>query len=267
MAFLKRTRRPETAEGDAVVPGAEERSGKAGSRLGRVWRETVRPLIVLVLVLFSVRSAIADWYDVPTGSMNPTIIEGDRVVVNKLAYDLKIPFTSYRLAEWGDPSRGDIVVFPSPADGTRLIKRIVGVPGDTIELFDNLLIVNGVPAEHAALEQSTIDQMPPARQADHTYATELLPAFPGGASATALPPTRSHPLMLTPAARSMRSFGPVVVPPGQFFAMGDNRDNSNDSRFIGFIERRGIVGRATCVAFSLTDSYVPRLPRFFRKLP
>ncbi|MBC7772146.1 MAG: signal peptidase I [Pyrinomonadaceae bacterium] len=237
------------------------------SRVARFWRETLRPLIVLVVALFAVRSAVADWYDVPTGSMNPTIIEGDRVFVNKLAYDLKVPFTRIRLAQWGDPTRGDIVIFPSPTDGTRLIKRIVGVPGDTIEMFDNLLIVNGIPAEQSELEQSTIDQMPAERRGGHTYASESLPMNAGAVSGMSSVAPRPHPLMLTPAARSLRSFGPVVLPAGQFFAMGDNRDNSNDSRFIGFIDRRGIVGRATRVAFSLDDSYIPRGARFLRKLP
>lgn len=272
MGFFVRCK-PDKPDKPGEKPDAAATPPVPRTRLGRFWRDTLRPLLVLVLVLFSVRSAVADWYDVPTGSMNPTIIEGDRVFVNKLAYDLKIPFTRVRLAEWGDPARGDIVVFPSPADGTRLIKRIVGVPGDTIEMFDNLLIVNGVPAEHDSLDQGTIDQMPALRRGGHTYATESLPTNAGGvsgASSTSSSSTLSikqHPVMLTPAARSVRSFGPVVVPAGQFFAMGDNRDNSNDSRFIGLIDRRGIVGRATCVAFSLDDSYMPRGARFFRKLP
>ena len=84
---------------------------------------------MLALVMFSMRSSLADWYHVPTGSMKPTILEGDRVFVDKLAYDLKVPFTTWHLAEWSQPQRGDIVVFFSPKDGTRLVKRVIGLPG------------------------------------------------------------------------------------------------------------------------------------------
>src|SRR6266851_7796544 len=103
--------------------------------------------LVMLLVICSLRSALADWNDVPTGSMKPTIEEGDRVVVNKLAYDLKVPFTTFEVLKWGDPQRGDIVVLFSPVDGTRLVKRVIGVPGDRIEMRDNQLFVNGRPAQ------------------------------------------------------------------------------------------------------------------------
>src|ERR1044071_4792661 len=101
-----------------------------------MWREHIRPLAVLLIALFSVRSSLADWNIVPTGSMKPTIVEGDRIFVNKLAYGLKVPFTTMHLLHWSQPSRGEIVVFNSPVDGTRLVKRIVGVPGDVIQMID-----------------------------------------------------------------------------------------------------------------------------------
>src|SRR5262249_35490102 len=107
------------------------------------WRSWVKPIAVVIVVMTTVRSAIADWNDVPTGSMKPSILEGDRIFVNKLAYDLKLPFTRWHLLQWGGPKRGDIVVFPSPADETRLVKRIIGTPGDCLELRDNRLLVNG----------------------------------------------------------------------------------------------------------------------------
>ena len=109
------------------------------------WREWVRPMLVMGFVLGSFRSAVADWNDVPTGSMKPTILEGDRVFVNKLAYDLKVPFTSWRLARWSEPQRGQIVVFFSPHDERRLVKRVIGLPGDRIEMRNRLLYVNTVP--------------------------------------------------------------------------------------------------------------------------
>src|SRR5512140_2840639 len=106
----------------------------------KFWQEWVKPLLLTIIVLGSMRSALADWNDVPTGSMKPTILEGDRVFVNKLAYDLKVPFTTFHLATWSNPQRGDIVVFYSPQDGRRLVKRVVGLPGDTLELRDNHLV-------------------------------------------------------------------------------------------------------------------------------
>src|SRR5258707_5862749 len=116
---------------------------KLRSRAVRLWQKEIRPMLALAVILFSIRSSLADWNDVPTGSMKPTILEGDRVFVNKLAYDLKVPFTTWHIAQWGNPERGDVVVFFSPADGQRLVKRVVGVPGDRIELVDNQVLVNG----------------------------------------------------------------------------------------------------------------------------
>src|SRR4030088_3028720 len=107
----------------------------------------VRLSLLMLLVISSLRSALADWNDVPTGSMKPTIEIGDRVVVNKLAYDLKIPFTTIEVMKWADPQRGDIVVLFSPIDGTRLVKRVIAVPGDTVELVDNQLLINGKAAK------------------------------------------------------------------------------------------------------------------------
>ena len=115
---------------------------KTAERLKKAWRDN-KSLLVTIIILTAVRSAIADWNDVPTGSMNPTIVQGDRVFVNKLAYDLKVPFTTWHLAQWSNPKRGDIVVFFSPVDGTRLVKRVIGLPGDKIELADEHLLKYG----------------------------------------------------------------------------------------------------------------------------
>ncbi len=219
-------------------------------------RQEAKPLLIMLLVMFAFRSAIADWNDVPTGSMKPTIMEGDRLLVNKLAYDLKVPFTTWHLAQWDNPKRGDIVVFFSPADGQRLVKRVVGLPGDRIELANNDLIVNGTPVKYETLPQKTVNELPVAEQSHHEYATEELAEHP-------------HPVMATPSLSAPRTFGPVVVPPDKYFMMGDNRDNSYDSRFYGCVERRQIVGRASAVVISLDrgDYYLPRWHRFFTGLP
>jgi len=210
----------------------------------------IRVFLAMLLVVSSLRSALADWNDVPTGSMKPTIEEGDRVVVNKLAYDLKVPFTTLELFKWGDPQRGAIVVLFSPADGTRLVKRVVGVPGDRIEMRENQLFVN----EHAA-KWKEIGSEEDTEQGSSLVVEENLAG-------------RTHRVMFTPQIPAVRSFGPVIVPAGRYFVMGDNRDNSNDSRFIGLIDRRRIVGKATAVAFSFDRAhhFAPRFDRFFKSI-
>src|SRR5438874_4693112 len=129
---------------------------KLRSRAVRLWRKEIRPMLILAAILFSIRSSLADWNDVPTGSMKPTILEGDRVFVNKLAYDLKVPFTTRHLAEWSNPRRGDIVVFFSPHDGKRLVKRVIGLPGDTIELRNNVLVLNGQAVEYKPISEELL---------------------------------------------------------------------------------------------------------------
>lgn len=216
------------------------------------WREWVKPLLVVGLVLGSFRSAIADWNDVPSGSMKPTILEGDRVFVNKIAYDLKIPFTTVRVSEWSNPQRGDVVVLYSPHDGKRLIKRVVGVPGDRIEMKDHKLIVNGVTASYEPLDSSMFVGVEPENSAFEELA----------------PHARPHPILTTPSRPSMPAFDPVTLPAGRYWVMGDNRDNSFDSRWFGFVDRARILGRATAVAlsFDINNSFRPRWGRFFTRL-
>ena len=112
-------------------------------KLQEFWRAWVNPLLIAVAILSPLRSVVADWNDVPTGSMRPTILVGDRIWISKLAYDLKIPFSTIRLVTWSHPQRGDIIVFRSPADGKRLVKRVVAVPGDVIEMRNDQIFLNG----------------------------------------------------------------------------------------------------------------------------
>src|SRR6266705_2882380 len=131
-------------------------------RARHFWSKELRPLL-------------ADWSDVPTGSMKPTIVEGDRVYVNKLAYDLKVPFTTWHIAEWSSPKRGDIVVFFSPHDGKRLVKRVVGLPGDTLELRKNGLILNGESVEYKPIAEELLRDVAADERANQVFAAEKLP--------------------------------------------------------------------------------------------
>jgi signal peptidase I len=220
------------------------------ARLLGWWKKEIRPLLILTLVVFSIRSSLADWNDVPTGSMKPTIVEGDRVFVNKLAYDLKVPFTTWHLAQWDNPHRGDIVVFYSPHDGKRLVKRVIGLPGDSIELRNDVLLINGEATEYKPLDPAVLRDLEITDQASHTFATEQLPG-------------RAHAVAAFPAVPAMRSFGPTRVPEGQYFMMGDNRDDSFDSRYYGAVERKRILGRATTVviSFDRKNLWIPRWGR------
>jgi len=183
---------------------------------------------------------------VPTGSMKPTIVEGDRIFVDKLAYDLRLPFTHVSLRRFADPARGDIVVFDSKAADTRLVKRVIGVPGDVVQMTANRLAINGVEADYA-------DAGSAARA---TLAVESYGAM-----------THRIELALVPDER-FNSFGPVRVPVGHYLVLGDNRDNSADSRVYGFVPRDEIVGNAKAVIFSFDYDryYLPRAGRFLHSL-
>src|SRR5262245_19025034 len=218
------------------------------------WREWIKPFLALVLVLGSFRSAVADWNYVPTGSMKPTILEGDRILVNKMAYDLKVPFVGWRLVHRADPERGDAIVFFSPVDGTRLVKRVVAMPGDQVMLRDNRLWINGQAATYEPLDPEILQQIDPHERSGHEFAAERIDS-------------QSHPMMTTPAEAATRHFGPLTIPEGHYFVMGDNRDNSFDSRSFGLVRRDAIAGRAETVIISLDrEDSLPRGHRFFRKL-
>jgi signal peptidase I len=227
------------------------------NRLIGFWRQGGRTFLIAVVALFAFRSAVADWNDVPTGSMKPTILEGDRIFVNKLAYDLKVPFTSWRLLEWGNPKRGEVVVLFSPKDGTRLVKRVVGLPGDRIELRDNRLVVNEQVLSYETVQPADFEVLAEGVKPSQKVFEEHL-----GAS--------THPVMVSPGQYCpIRSFQAVVVPQDRYMVMGDNRDNSADSRIFGFVPRGSIVGRSSRVVLSFNPGhyYLPRWGRFFQALP
>jgi signal peptidase I len=211
----------------------------------KVWRE-YRGLILFLVLMIVFRSALADWNVVPSGSMKPTILEGDRILVNKIAYDARIPLTHISVHRFGEPQRGDIIVFDSKAADTRLVKRVIGLPGDVVELTDNRLTINGIDARYS---RSGYD-------ADALFAIETY----GG---------RSHPIELAVHSGSGAStFGPVRVPKDHYLVLGDNRDNSADSRFYGFVPRNEIVGSTKTVVLSLDYDhyYLPRTDRFFHDI-
>jgi len=223
--------------------------------LRRVVRHWFFSTFLMVLSVFTFRSAVADWNDVPTGSMKPTILVGDRIFVNKLAYDLKIPFTSTRLATWDDPRRGDVVICWSPADGARLVKRVVGTPGDVIEMRNSRLIINDRMLDYESSTRADFARALGAEAKQYRFFTEDLTGH-------------LHTVATTPGKRAIRNFGPVTLDVDQYFMMGDNRDNSADSRYFGFVSRSAVVGRVEGIAISLDygDHFKPRWWRFFTRM-
>jgi signal peptidase I len=206
---------------------------------------------LMFLMLFGIfRTAVADWNPIPSASMRPNLLEGDVVLVNRLAFDLRVPLTDIVLTRLGDPRRGDVVTFSSPKDGTRLIKRIMALPGDVVEMRNEQLVVNGQPAGYAMAQE----------------ASETLP---GGATTAALRltetmPGQRHRIQLLPHIDAPRSFAPLTIPPGQYLMLGDNRDNSADSRYVGLVPRALLIGRAERVLVSadMLGNWMPRTERF-----
>ncbi len=167
--------------------------------------------IFFLLALLAARSSFADHYVVPTGSMEKTLIPGDRVLVDKRAYGLRVPFSLIRVTSGAAPGRGDVVVFDAPDDGTRLIKRIVAVGGDVLEVREGRTLINGVPHDEKAALQLRMGGGP--------------------------------------------DVGPIAVPEGHVFVMGDFRGNSRDSRFFGFVRQEEIYARAAGVYYRSADGF------------
>jgi len=221
----------------------------------RFWREWRLSIFIIIFIVIPVKSSLADWNWVPSGSMNPTILEGDLIYVDKLAYDLRFPLTMHRLAKWSNPKRGDIVICFSPDDGTRLVKRVIAQPGDTIEMKNNKIYLNGEKLDYKSIDSSNTKYLPYKLRDKSIFAIEDLDGT-------------AHMVMSVPSIQARRNFGPIIVPDGEYFVMGDNRDCSKDSRFFGFVERKSIVGKAKGIigSFDITDKYQPRFKRFFDSL-
>lgn len=226
------------------------------SFLNKKWKESRGTVLFFGCVVLPFKSAVADLNWVPTGSMNPTIVEGDMVFIDKLAYDLRLPFTLHSLQHRSDPERGDISVLFSPEDDIRLVKRVIGIPGDEIKMVNNMVFINGKPLEYSPLSAEQSEDMEAELRNHSLFAQEKLG-------------DRAHSVMSVPGIPTdKRSMKATVVPNGQYFVMGDNRDMSKDSRYFGFAKRELFVGRAkgVVVSFNILDKFQPRFGRFFSPL-
>ncbi len=220
------------------------------------WIRNNRGFLIFLLMFGLFRTAVADWNPVPTGSMRPTIQEGDVVFVNRLAFDLKLPLTNIIVAHTGEPKRGDIVTFYSPQGGTRLVKRLIALPGDSVEMREKIIWVNGRPASYLPLKTLT-DRL---TDGSENEALRLSESADG----------QSHVVQwLQPLGSSAwDNFGPIVVPADHYLMLGDNRDNSADSRYFGFVPRKLLIGRTDTVLVSadIIGNWTPRFDRFGKHL-
>lgn len=218
------------------------------------WLRSNRGFILFLMCFGIFRTAIADWNPIPSGSMRPTILEGDVVFVNRVAYDLKLPLTEVSLVRLGEPQRGDIITFNSPTEGTRLIKRVVALPGDVVAMQNEVLSVNGQVARYEGLQPAE-EALAPGVVVRAMRATESVQGT-------------EHAVQFLEGANGRHSFAAMTVPEGHYFVLGDNRDNSADSRYIGFVPREKLIGRAVRVLVSadITDRWQPRFSRWVSPL-
>ncbi|APV51546.1 signal peptidase I [Betaproteobacteria bacterium GR16-43] len=178
------------------------------------WLRQNLGFILFMLGMLAARSSFADHYVVPSGSMERTLFPGDRVVVDKRAYGLRVPFTLAKLTRGDAPARGDVVVFDAPDDGTRLIKRIVAIGGDVLEVRAGHVFINGVPGDAKAALDLRLGGGP--------------------------------------------DVGPLRVPAGDVFVMGDFRGNSRDSRYFGFVHEEQIYAKAERVYYRSGEGFAWR---------
>ncbi len=219
------------AEGDEAAPLTRAQK----------WRGFFREVVflgLLVLSVLSARSSLADHYYVPTGSMLPTVVEGDHLVVSKLAYGVRVPFTGFYLAEFDGPQAGDVVVLESPTDGTILLKRIIALPGDRVRVAHGRLEKNGQPMPILNLRE-VVNEETGARA---MVGTEVLGEVKhdirfvadGGPD-------------LSPDIHGANATGVALVPEGLYLVMGDNRGESRDGRTFGWVRREAILGHAIAI--------------------
>ncbi len=179
-------------------------------------RDLVSVLAASAVVLVA-RASFADHYRVPSGSMEPTVAVGDQICVNKVAYGLRVPASQTYVVEGAGPARGDVVVLASPTDGEVLLKRVVAVPGDVVEVADGHVAIDGARAPVHEANGGVVEEL---GGREHTLSTE----YGGGPD-----------------------FGPTLVPKDAYLVLGDNRGNSRDGRYFGWVTRGAMLGKAVAV--------------------
>jgi signal peptidase I len=204
---------------------------------GRWMWEWTKAISTAILLFLAVRTFVVEAFKIPTGSMEGTLLVGDFLLVNKAVYGAEIPLVDRRLPAFSEPRRGDVVVFLPPHDPHKnYVKRIVGIPGDTLEMHDKVLSRNGLRLDEPYVRHTD----PLGDQQDHKMMWQLPHLVDGAGDYHAYQPSRDN-------------WGPLVVPPGKLFALGDNRDRSEDSRYWGFLDMQAVKGKPMFVYYSFQD--------------
>ncbi len=221
----------QAAAGTAPTPsaGGAAVATDSANRTGEPWYvEYSRSFFPVLLVVLILRAFVAEPFRIPSGSMMPTLLVGDFILVNKFAYGVRLPVVHTKILETGEPKRGDVIVFRWPRDPSLdYIKRVIGVPGDRIRYVDKKLYING-----KEIKTSLISQYKGRGRYAHPYEFEYEENLDGV----------RHSILINDGRRSRDYVD--VVPEGHYFVMGDNRDNSNDSRYWGYVPEENLVGRA-----------------------
>ncbi len=194
----------------------------------RLFQEYSEAFTVAIILAILIRTFLFQAFEIPSGSMEPTLRVGDQILVSRFIYGVRIPFTDKRWPKFREPRRGDVIVFVYPVDRSKdFITRVIGVGGDTVQIIDKRIIINGVEVadSHA-----------------HFYSSVIFPAFESPRD----------------------NFGPIKVPHDRLFVMGDNRDNSYDSRFWGFVPVRDVLGEALIIYWSSRNIIDVRWSRFLK---
>ena len=245
----------------AAARGDRRKSGSSSSRSPDAVREFVKSILGMLLIFFVVRALLVEAFRIPSGSMIPTLLVGDWLFVNKLVYGPHVPFTETNLPGYADPKRGEVVVFESPYQADEaavgadpeptLVKRLVGVGGDTIYMRTGQLYVNGIAQRQGYAAATPSPQGSPP--------DEVSPLFEWQRQ-FALPASRFGP---APAQPTHDDWGPLVIPPRHYMMLGDNRYNSKDGRYWGLVPRANVRGRPLFVYYSYdTDEGLPFLRAF-----
>lgn len=202
--------------------------------------EYAKSFFPVILVVFFIRSFLVEPFKIPSGSMMPTLLVGDFILVNKYTYGLRVPILNNTFVEVKRPQRGEVMVFRYPKDPSLdYIKRVVGLPGDRIEYRNKQLFLNGQPVTQT--EIGNYEYVGPGlNQVKTRHLKEQLGEH-------------QHAILIDDASPTMD--GGITVPDGHYFVMGDNRDNSNDSRFWGFVPENNVVGRAFYIWMSFDHFY------------
>ena len=226
--WLRRQRLAAAPAAEGAASGTGMAPPAAETRREPWWVEYSRSFFPVLFVVLVLRSFIAEPFRIPSGSMMPTLLVGDFILVNKFTYGLRLPVLHTKVLDLGEPRRGDVVVFRFPRDPSMdYIKRIIGLPGDRVTYVNKQLTINGQPVPQRFIG-------PYAGGGPYADASQLL-------LEEDLLGVR-HNILIDPVRRTME--GEYVVPPGHYFVMGDNRDNSNDSRYWGFVPEENLVGKA-----------------------